>query len=211
MLTILLPEVANHWLVPAAAPVNRCWKDAIAMLLPRLSKHSFSASLAGLFLPVRAVMKEGLTDPLTLAAANAIVAGVASRWRLSTNERSGAAFALAHFTDILRAKDLAWSRLQPILVENHVVHAVELAEAWSYQTPSPDLASVDFCRAWLQRSREELDPPPLLTGDDLQKLGFAPSPVFREVLKQVRSQQLDGLIANRAQALAIVDRLLRNQ
>lgn len=37
-------------------------------------------------------------------------------------------------------------------------------------------------------------PPPLLTGDDLIALGYAPGPLFSEILKALEEQQLDGRI-----------------
>ncbi len=43
---------------------------------------------------------------------------------------------------------------------------------------------------------------PLLTGDDLRRLGYAPGPQFRTLLAAVRAAQLDGRIATRAAAEA---------
>ncbi|MDI9569314.1 MAG: CCA tRNA nucleotidyltransferase [Pseudomonadota bacterium] len=62
-----------------------------------------------------------------------------------------------------------------------------------------------FCRQRLgEMTGEELHPPRLLTGDDLLALGFAPGPVFREILAMIEDAQLRGEIATPAEARALV-------
>jgi len=46
-------------------------------------------------------------------------------------------------------------------------------------------------------SREEIDPPPLLTGNDLIKRGFQPGPQFSQILGALREEQLEGRILTR--------------
>ncbi len=50
-------------------------------------------------------------------------------------------------------------------------------------------------------TREEIYPKPLVTGDDLIVAGYKPSPVFREVLYQIETEQLDGVLTDREKAL----------
>ena len=45
-----------------------------------------------------------------------------------------------------------------------------------------------------------LDPPPLLTGNDLAELGYEPGPVFTRILRSIRKAQLDGHAATREDA-----------
>ena len=49
-------------------------------------------------------------------------------------------------------------------------------------------------------SEEELRPPRLLTGEDLIGMGYAPGPLFREILRAVEDAQLGGEIADAAEA-----------
>ena len=73
-----------------------------------------------------------------------------------------------------------------------------------------DRTSVEFCHRFLQEvPSEELDPPPLITGDDLLGLNLKPGPRFKELLQAVRNAQLDGTIKTREQAIAFVDQLQR--
>jgi tRNA nucleotidyltransferase/poly(A) polymerase len=48
---------------------------------------------------------------------------------------------------------------------------------------------------------EEIYPKPLVTGDDLIAAGLQPSPMFRDVLYMVETEQLDGKLTTRSAAL----------
>ena len=62
---------------------------------------------------------------------------------------------------------------------------------------------------FVQRKREEfaaepLIPPPLITGEDLKKLGLKPGPKFKEILDAVSTRQLEGTLRTSEEALAWV-------
>jgi poly(A) polymerase len=64
---------------------------------------------------------------------------------------------------------------------------------------------------FLLRKREEfanepIIPPPLLRGDDLIALGLKPGPKFGEILEAVETQQLEGSLRTREEALEWVKR-----
>ena len=58
-----------------------------------------------------------------------------------------------------------------------------------------------YCREQLKSPREELDPPPLVTGDDLIAIGIPQGPQYRILLEEIRREQLDGNLQNREDAL----------
>jgi poly(A) polymerase len=67
------------------------------------------------------------------------------------------------------------------------------------------MADVEFCQNYLRTTpMEEIDPPPLITGDDLKSLGIEPGPKYKEILETVRDAQLDGVISTREEALQLV-------
>jgi poly(A) polymerase len=78
------------------------------------------------------------------------------------------------------------------------------AIAKAYGAPLDD---VEHCRRLLEQPIEQLNPPPLLTGDDLIAHGLRPGAAFPPLLDQVRDAQLLGEINTRNEALALVDRL----
>ena len=53
----------------------------------------------------------------------------------------------------------------------------------------------------------EVDPPPLVTGDDLVAHGVPRGKHYQNLLEAVRDAQLEKQIATRKDALALVDRL----
>lgn len=65
----------------------------------------------------------------------------------------------------------------------------------------------DFCRDQLQRMEpEDLQPPRLLTGDDLVKMGFEPGKMMGVMLRTLEEEQLEGRILTREQAIEFVQR-----
>jgi poly(A) polymerase len=68
-----------------------------------------------------------------------------------------------------------------------------------------DLTLYNFVRKRrLEVSEEEIRPKPLLSGDDLIKLGYPPGPRFREILSSVEDAQLEGSLHTRDEALSFV-------
>ncbi len=60
-------------------------------------------------------------------------------------------------------------------------------------------------------SAEPLIPPPLVTGRDLIALGLAPGPRFKDLLEAVETEQLEGRLQVRDQALAFLRNLVEAQ
>jgi poly(A) polymerase len=61
--------------------------------------------------------------------------------------------------------------------------------------------AAELSRKW---PPEDLWPPPLITGDDLIRMGFAPGPLFRQILTAVEDAQLEGRLKTPEQALDFV-------
>jgi poly(A) polymerase len=103
------------------------------------------------------------------------------------------------------------SKLKMILAQPGIHELLELhradAMAWGRSTEH-----VDYCEKLLKEwSEMDLNPPPLLTGHDLARLGLTPGPIFKELLDAVREAQLDGTITCAREALDLVKRLLEEK
>jgi tRNA nucleotidyltransferase/poly(A) polymerase len=61
--------------------------------------------------------------------------------------------------------------------------------------------AVEMTRKW---TPEELAPPPLVSGDDLIRIGFSPGPLFKEILTRVEDGQLEGHLRTPQEALDFV-------
>jgi poly(A) polymerase len=67
------------------------------------------------------------------------------------------------------------------------------------------LESYEFVRRFLELTPpEQVRPERLLTGDDLQQMGFRPSPLFSQILRALEDAQLEGQITTREEAEAHV-------
>jgi poly(A) polymerase len=67
------------------------------------------------------------------------------------------------------------------------------------------LDAYDFVRRTLEQTPvEEIRPAKLLTGNDLQNLGYQPGPLFSKILRSLEDAQLEGLVRSREEAIAFV-------
>ncbi len=111
---------------------------------------------------------------------------IAARLKLSNEERDRILWLAKHRTWLDDAVELPRSRLYPILAHPGSRDLIALS-------PS---AGADFCTAILERiDPEQLNPPPLLTGDDLLAMGLKPGPKFKIALDTIRAEQFDGLLS----------------
>jgi len=63
------------------------------------------------------------------------------------------------------------------------------------------LQSYEFVKRFLEVTPpEQVRPERLLTGDDLQEMGFRPSPLFSQILQALEDAQLEGKLETRAEA-----------
>jgi len=130
---------------------------------------------------------------------------VFERWKLSTDELDGVRKLLREESLIRTASLQPWPQLQRILIAPRSDELLGYCQAVA-QVLDGNTAEIDFCRAKLALPTEQLNPPPLITGDDLKRLGLPPGPAYRELLDAVRDAQLDQRLATRADALAFIQR-----
>jgi poly(A) polymerase len=167
----------------------------------------------GAFWPRTLHMLQLLSDPkfeLSLAAllhalpAEPTVREICLRLKLSNDEKDRAIWLAAHQDDLRAASQFDLARLKRSLSHHYANDQLSLLKV-KLLAESADLHPVLFCEEFLARTpREELDPPPLVTGDDLIRLGLAPGPRFKELLDEIRDAQLNGAIATKEDALALV-------
>jgi poly(A) polymerase len=136
-----------------------------------------------------------------------VVGEICDRWRLSNDERQGAAWLLTHEPLVRRASTLPWPRLQRILIAEAVNELLQLADAVAREVDG-HTREIDYCRAKLQLPPDVLNPRMLISGDDLRAEGYRAGPRFREVLTQIRDAQLEAQISSRDEALALARLLL---
>ncbi len=126
------------------------------------------------------------------------------RLRLANAEWQRAAWLVAHHHALDAPWNLPMHVLKPLLAHPAIHELLELIRA-NLLAHNRSLQPIVFCETKLQEwPREVLDPPSLVSGDDLIALGLKPGPIFKQLLQRVREAQLDGLITSREEALKLL-------
>ena len=177
LLDVILPEVAQRW--PETAHFARRLLDSMRMAC-------WQSKLAGLLF---ACHGESAKD---------LVSGLQRRLKLSNTDAGRMRFALASQGVLESAHLHAWSQVQPVVAHKGFPAALELLDARCRLGLDP------HCGDWIRHqiaNTPELDPEPLLRGEDLMQMGLKPGPKFRVLLDLARQLQLDQRLIDRQAAL----------
>ena len=130
------------------------------------------------------------------------------RLKLSNEERERVEWLVEKHQVLADAKQMRTSKLKTLLNHPGIGELLELHRADALAT-GKDLAHVEYCEHLLREwTAEDLNPPPLLTGHDLTRMGLEPGPLFKTLLDAVREAQLDGTIKSGKEARELVERML---
>ncbi|MDA7925997.1 hypothetical protein N9B46_04050, partial [Mariniblastus sp.] len=169
-------------IIPNAAslfPNNKTWDDLLSQL--RRLNGNFESALAVLMEPI-------FTE--------SVLNSVSSGWKLSNHEIKAVRWIHQNWKKLVDAEQRPWSVIQPLLTHRQSRSALAIAACQTEITS----AGVQFCRDRLTWESERLNPPPLLDGSTLIRMGITPGPKFSLILSDVRSAQLDGEISTAEQA-----------
>jgi len=183
----VLPEI-----VPAGQEHESRLEQSLAVL-DRLAEPSFPLALT-------ALLVAWVDDSGAVA--------VCRRWRLSNAQTDRVGWLVEHCAALREAHNVPWSTLQKVIVADGMAELLALDEA-RVLAAGGDTSHVAWCRSLLQQPREVLDPPPLLTGDDLLRHGVPAGPIYRVILEEVRRAQLDGEIHSQEEARRLAAALAR--
>ena len=188
LLPVILPESAD-----SVAYSGQRWKETLA-IMDALNQPSTSVALAAL---LRGVHQEG---------GAAAVTNVCRRWRLSNEEAEGILLCLQNESLLRLAHQSQWPKVQRVLTECRIDELLTYVAAVS-EVLDEQPVGLSFCLAKLALPREQWNPKPLVSGDDLQAAGLPPGPAFGRILHCLRDAQLAGEITDKAQALEEARRL----
>ena len=184
LLKAILPEAAEI----ADDRESAAWQKTLA-LLGAIDESTFPLSMAAIFF---------MTAIVDLPEV------VGQRWKLSRDEIDRFAWLLEHRRSLVDASRRPWSQVQPLMVHPGIDELIRLHAAEAAVGMPIDLADVEFAIEQRRRPSEELNPPPLIDGQDLIALGIPRGPVFALLLNAAREAQLDGKIKSQAEALTLV-------
>ncbi|QDU29391.1 tRNA nucleotidyltransferase/poly(A) polymerase [Anatilimnocola aggregata] len=187
LLEVFLPEARGiHTLA---------WSQTLE-IIARIKAPTFPQAFAVLLRPLA-------SSPAELAT---LCETVCRRLKLSTDEISLIQRLLREEPMIRGASKLTWPQLQRLLVTPGSDAVLAFTEAVS-QVIDGEADEVVACRRMLELPAKLLNPVPLITGEDLKRLGMKPGAHFRTILDRVRDAQLDSLINTPPEALALATKL----
>jgi hypothetical protein len=128
---------------------------------------------------------------------------VGGRWKLANVETEGVEMLIREEEVIRSARAQYWPKLQRVLTAPRIGELLGYSEAVT-RVLDGSADEVEFCREKLALPAEELNPQPLITGDDLKELGIPRGLVYRELLEAVWEAQLEQRVRTKAEAIALV-------
>jgi poly(A) polymerase len=130
------------------------------------------------------------------------------RLKLSNDERERVEWLVEKHQILCDAAQMRPSKLKPLLAHPGILELLALHRADALGSRH-NTAHVEYCEQLLRQwSQSDLNPPPVITGDDLTRWGLQPGPLYKKLLDAVREGQLEGTIRTAAEARALVEDLL---
>lgn len=135
------------------------------------------------------------------------VEAICRRLKLSNDERDRIVWLVRQQDVLVTASEMTLAQLKRLLAHPYHRDLLRLTHA-RLLAANDDLHPVLFVEEFLaQQAPESINPPPLISGNELIQQGITPGPRFRELLETVREAQLNGEITTAEGALSLVRRL----
>jgi poly(A) polymerase len=137
-----------------------------------------------------------------------MAAEIGQRLKLSNTERERIEWLVEKHQFLSDARRMRLSKLKTTLAHPGIHELLALHRADAIAS-NRSLDHVEFCEQLLRDwSPSELNPAPLLTGDDLKEMALEPGPLYKKLLDAVREAQLEGTVTSRQEAIELVTRFL---
>ena len=212
----ILPEVVPMRGLPQgppAAPTGDLWDHVMRVLELLGPEPSFPLAMAALLHDVgkpRTVARTA--DRYTFHGhehvGRRLALEIAERLKLSNAERDCIGWLVEKHQILADARGMRSSKLKPLRIHPDIRELLALHRADALASEH-GVDHVDYCESLLAIwGPEELDPQPLVTGDDLKDHGVPTGPLYKHLLTAAREAQLDGGIDTKEQGLELVDGLL---
>jgi len=201
---------------PPQAPTGDLWNHVMDVLDLLGPAPSFPLALATLLHDVGKPRTLGRTpDRYTFYyhehVGSRIADEIGLRLKLSNAERERTAWLVEKHQYLCDARHMRTSKLKMILIHPgiHELLALHRADALA---SGKSVDHVEYCEHLLREWTDaDLNPRPLITGDDLVCRGLSPGPLFKRLLDAVREAQLEGTLTTPEQAIAFVAEILAKE
>lgn len=212
LLSFLLPEVeALRGLEqpPAFHPEGDVWEHTLRMLGllsaergghadPRLAWAALLHDVGKA--ETQSVDERGIHFYRHAGKGRSIAALIMLRLRFSNDDIETVSSLISRHMQFINVMEMRPARLKKFLRMPHFDLHLELHRLDSLAS-NGDLETYHFCRKKLaEMGEEELAPAPLITGDDLIRMGFRPGPLFSLILGEVEEAQMEGELQSAGEA-----------
>ena len=211
LLRHILPEISALQGVrqpPQFHPEGDVWTHTL-MMLAGLDKPSATLAWGTLLHDVGKPDTFRETDRIRFhghaARGVEIARGICKRLRFSNADAKRILELVANHMQFMEVSRMRPARLKRFLWQQHFDEHLELHRQDCLASRG-SLANYDFAREKLaELEREQPAPPrPPLDGNDLKQAGYAPGPLFREILSAVEEEFLNGVLTDKESALRFV-------
>ncbi len=173
-------------------------------LRPPLRKRTGELTLAMLSLLEAPSFELAFAALLHSLPSKPVAHDLCRRLKLSNDETDRIVWLVAHQDDLTEAPSLSLARLKRTLAHPYRDDLLSLLRVRRLAA-GHDMRPVLFVSEYLARTPQaEINPPPLITGDDLKLLGLQPGPRFKTLLDDIRDAQLNGDIKTCEEARTLV-------
>jgi poly(A) polymerase len=132
---------------------------------------------------------------------------ICERLKLSNDEQKRIEWLVAKHQILCDARQMRPSKLKTVLIHPGIRELMDLHRADAVAA-GRSTDHIEYCEQLLRQwTPNDLDPPPLITGDDLIQAGYKPGPIFKKLLDAVREAQLDGTMRTSHEAWEMVERM----
>ncbi len=167
-----------------------------------------------------AVLLHSSTDPIPIACDDRTfssllaekqiepVHSICRRLRLSNHEIEDISWLVGHRAFPAAVWKSERAHLKRLMARPVINELLDLARVEALATDA-DVSDIVACEEYLRDTPpDEIDPPPLLTGDALRDMGLEPGKQFKVILESVRDAQLNDEISTSQQARDFVRQLI---
>lgn len=186
--------------------------DSVLPVIDRLATNRFEPAFAVICLKILRFEFESATKERRKKLKRWL-----NDWKLTNDESQMVLWLLGSYSVVMNASVHTWPKVQRILVEPHASELIAFSKAVALnstttcsadaQSNSASMLGIEYCEKKLRLPFEELNPKPLLSGDDLMAIGMKPGPKFKLILEQVRDEQLMGRLKSSADAIGFAKSL----
>ena len=206
ILTHILPEIAvmhgvpQSPVLPQASDVFTHTRTAMAMLRKPSAILAFGTLLHDVGKPSTYSSEEPKRFDRHAQLGSRISGEVCRRLRMSNEAVDQIVDLVSTHMDFLQVSEMPEGALRKLLHKPNIADHLELFRV-NCLSSRRSLDNYLFCLRKLKEFGQQPLTEPLIRGEDLIAMGYAPGPIFKEILQTVEDLQLEGTIRTREEAV----------